>query len=263
MTGAPVGPWLDALAVRHRSSLTTSEFLKALRALSVRYVERRGALPARSPLDSAGKRAAFAAFYAPLHFLTVGEIVRALGADRLELDTIIDLGCGTGVASAAWSGGLARRARVQGVDMNAWAIGEAEWNWRQLGIDGRARRGDLVDAAEARLARRSDPLDRTGIIAAWSVNELPRPAQDRLLPALLELGRRGAHVLLVEPLSNMATPWWAVWKSAFLAAGGRADEWKFDIDLPPALAALDDAAGFRREGLGGKTLAIVNGAMGQ
>ena len=72
--------WLAALQHRHRAALTSAEFLKALRALSVRYVERRSELRSRSPLDSAGKRAAFAAFYAPLHFVTTQEVVRALSA---------------------------------------------------------------------------------------------------------------------------------------------------------------------------------------
>jgi len=162
-----------------------------------------------------------------------------------------------------WSLALPRRARIQGVDMNSWALGEAEWTWRHFGLEGRARRGDLVSAVEALRERRGDRLDRTGVIAAWSVNELPRPSQDRLLPALLELGRRGACILLVEPLSHLATPWWGLWESAFLAAGGRADEWKFAVEFPRHLAALDEAAGFQREGLGGKTLAIINGAMRQ
>jgi hypothetical protein len=144
------------------------------------------------------------------------------------------------------------------MDLNQWALGEAEWNWRQLGIEGRTRRGDFVDGAESMLARRGDPLHRTGVIAAWSVNELPRPAQDRLRPALLELGQRGAHVLIVEPLSGQATPWWAVWRAAFTGIGGRADEWKFEVGLPISLAALDEAAGFRREGLGAKTLALTH-----
>jgi predicted O-methyltransferase YrrM len=249
-----VDHWLEALAARHRSSLTSAEFLKALRALSARYVERRGALPARSPLDTAGKRAAFAAFYAPLHFLTVGEITRALAADRIGLEAMVDLGCGTGVASAAWALALDRRPRIRGVDTNAWALGEAAWNWRHFGVEGRPRRENLVDAAEAMLDRRSTGLDRTAVIAAWSVNELPRHAQDRLLPVLLELSKRGARVLLVEPLARTATPWWAVWRDAVLAAGGRADLWKFETALPASLAGVDEAAGFQREGLGGKTL---------
>jgi Methyltransferase small domain len=248
---------MAALEARHRASFTSAEFLKALRALSVRYVQRRGALPARSPLDTAGKRAAFAAFYAPLHFMTVTEIVRSLGAGARPLDAIVDLGCGTGVASAAWSLALSRQARIHGVDMHSWALGEAEWNWKQFGLHGRTRRADLVGAVEGLLGRRGDRLDRTGVIAAWSVNELPRPSQDRLLPSLVALGERGACVVLVEPLSRLTTPWWAVWASAFLAAGGRADEWKFAVQVPASLAALDEAAGFQRDGLGAKGLAIL------
>ena len=80
------------------------KFLKAVRALSARYVERRAGLADRSPLDSAGKRAAFAAYYAPLHFLTTREVVRASGAASADsIDRILDLGCGTGAASAAWA----------------------------------------------------------------------------------------------------------------------------------------------------------------
>jgi len=77
-----LGAWLTALQDRHRSSLTSAEFLKALRALSARYVERRSQLRDRSPLDSAGKRAAFAAFYAPLHFVTTQAVLRALAVAR-------------------------------------------------------------------------------------------------------------------------------------------------------------------------------------
>src|SRR5262245_11508427 len=98
--------WLDALIARHTADLAPPQFFKAIRALSARYVESRGQLPDRSPIDSAGKRAAFAAFYAPLHFFTAREIVRALAADMPELralQTVVDLGCGTGVTSAAWA----------------------------------------------------------------------------------------------------------------------------------------------------------------
>src|SRR5262245_7039463 len=65
---ADVTAWLDALVARHTANLSPPQFFKAIRALSARYVESRGRLPDRSPVDSAGKRAAFAAFYAPLHF---------------------------------------------------------------------------------------------------------------------------------------------------------------------------------------------------
>ena len=68
--------WLTALEARHLASLTRSELTRALRALSSCYVERRNRLTSGSALDGAGKRAAFALFYAPLHFLTLSRIVR-------------------------------------------------------------------------------------------------------------------------------------------------------------------------------------------
>src|SRR4051794_34952504 len=63
-----VSTWLDALDQRHLADLTSSEVARALRALSSCYVERRARLATGGALDSAGKRAAFALFYAPLHF---------------------------------------------------------------------------------------------------------------------------------------------------------------------------------------------------
>ena len=252
--------WLLALEPRHQSAFTSSEFLKALRALSARYVERRSILADRSPLDSAGKRAAFAAFYAPLHFLTTREVVRAAGASQAALTSIVDLGCGTGVASAAWAMALATAPMLHGADTHLWAIGEATWNWRQLGLRGDARRADLVDTAGRLLARRDEPLTSTGIIAGWSVNELSNAARLRLLPLLLELGRRGAAVLVIEPLARAAAPWWDQWAAGFTAGHGRAAQWKFAHALPSRLAALDEAAGFTREGLGARSLWLPPGA---
>jgi len=43
-------------------------------------------------LDSAGKRAAFALFYAPLHFIAVSEVVRARGGQTPPPKTIVDDG---------------------------------------------------------------------------------------------------------------------------------------------------------------------------
>ena len=251
--------WLTALQRRHQSSLTSVEFLKALRALSARYVERRAVLAHRSPLDSAGKRAAFAAFYAPLHLLTTREIIRSIGTTpRAPLHTILDLGCGTGVASAAWALELTRPAKLRAVDLHPWAIVETKWNWKQLGLRGDARRADLVAAAQRLLA---DPdrkkLAGTAAIAAWSVNELTAAVRLRLLAVLLTLAARGAQILVIEPLARTATPWWNEWATAFVAARGRADEWKFDVALPPRLRALDDAAGFQREALGARSLWIA------
>lgn len=247
--------WIDAVIARHTTALTTAEFNRALRALSVRYVERRASLAARSPIDSAGKRSAFAAFYGPLHFLTTREIVRALGAAGAELDTIVDLGCGTGVASAAWALACSGRPKLQGVDKDDWAIGEAKWNWTSLDLSGRASRGDMVRSLEGIVsAAPARGKLRVGIAAGWSINELDPASRHSLLPLLVAAADRGATVLIVEPLARGVTPWWDDWARVFVAAGGRADEWKFDVPLPSRLAAIDESAGFRRDALGARTL---------
>ncbi|MFI5178191.1 MAG: methyltransferase [Vicinamibacterales bacterium] len=243
---------LTPFVARYRRDLTSAEFLKAVRALSARYVERRAHLADRSPLDSAGKRAAFAAFYAPLHFLTTCEAVRALGAATTPLDRVIDLGCGTGAASAAWALEFPRAPELVGVDSSAWAAGEARWTWRTLGLSGRSRRGDLVQAAVR--AVRSSPPGRTALLLAWSVNELNRDARHRLLTTLSTDEARAVSVLILEPLARRVTPWWDEWVHALRSPVLRADEWKFDVPLPPALAEIDRAAGFRRAALGARTL---------
>ena len=247
--------WIDALVARHVASLRRPEFLKAVRALSARYVQRRAELPSRSPLDSAGKRAAFAAFFAPLHFLTIQHIVEALSAARRRLEVVHDLGCGSGAASAAWARALPAPVAIVGVDRHPWALAEAEWTWRQWRLSGRAHRGDFVDVAR-RLAAARQSGKPTAILCAWSVNELANDERGALLPALLELSARGHTVLIVEPLARSATPWWPEWTTAFARAGGRQDEWRFDVELPQALAELDDAAGFRREGLSARSLSL-------
>src|SRR4026209_95196 len=93
---------MTALEARHLADLRVPEVTRALRALSSAYVERRRQTMARAgghvhgALDTAGKRAAFALFYAPLHFIAVSEVIRARGAHTVPPKTIIDLGCGTG-----------------------------------------------------------------------------------------------------------------------------------------------------------------------
>src|SRR4029450_9957798 len=94
--------WLAALAERHLADFRPAEVGRALRALSSCYVERRSRLAEGGALETAGKRAAFALFYAPLHFLTTARIVAELPAAKAVRD-IVDLGCGTGAAGAAWA----------------------------------------------------------------------------------------------------------------------------------------------------------------
>ena len=252
--------FLAALLNRHAAPLRRSEFLKAIRALSARYVERRAALADRSPLDSAGKRSAFAAYYAPLHYLTVTKVLDALetqgGPSRADLTRVIDLGCGTGVAGAAWATRCDAAVTIHGIDRSGWATVEAAWTYRTLGLRGRVTRGDLVRSAMSLAARGDRDLTRTGVILAWSSNELDDADRRRLLAALLDLGRAGASVLTVEPISRRAAPWFDEWADAITNAGGRHDDWRFEGPRPAALEAIDAEVGFDRDALTARSLAI-------
>lgn len=247
-----VDDWLTALEGRYRADLTSAEFLKAVRALSARYVERRAALGKRSAVDSLGKRAAFASYYAPLHFLTTREIVRALGAPARSIRRVIDLGCGTGVASAAWALECAPLPDIRGYDVGGWAVREAAWTWRALGLRGRAGYADMFDET-SRVCRQTRG-GAVGFLFAWSVNELDTSSRDRLLRVLVSDRPEGSNLLVIEPLARSAAPWWNEWARALAGPGLRQDEWHFDVALPPALASIDEAAGFRREHLGARSL---------
>jgi hypothetical protein len=223
------------------------EVTRALRALSSAYVERRHALARGAALDSAGKRAAFALFYGPLHYLIVSHVLESLGSLRIP-SAIVDLGCGTGAAGAAWATSLAGPTRVAGIDKHPWAVSEARWTYRCFGIDGQARAGDLVSLPSL--------AGGGGIVAAYVLNELPESSRLRLESRLLRAGEAGTQVVIVEPLARRITPWWKVLASRALAAGGRADEWRFRADLPELVARLDTAAGLDHTELTARSLTL-------
>lgn len=244
--GDPFRAWFEALEARHLSRLTFAEVRRGLQALSALYVDRGDRLGAGAALEGAGKRAAFALFYAPLHFLLVREIVRALGAAEPAPRHILDLGCGTGSAGAAWAVLAGAGCEVSGVDRSGWAVEEARWNYRVLGVRGRAIRDDVTTT--------SLPGRGSAILAAYTVNELDDAARASLLPRLLEAARRGARVLIVEPIARRAFPWWESWLQAFREAGGRDDSWRFTIDLPERLRLFDRAARLDHRELTGRSL---------
>lgn len=249
--------FLAALEQRHLANLTRSEFTRAVRALSVRYVERRGQLPTRSPLDSAGKRAAFGLFYAPLHMLTVDAAVAAVAADARPTH-LIDLGCGTGVCSAAWARRLPQPAStIDGFDLHPWALEEARWNWRTLGLHGRAVKLDAVTALERAVAGRTS-LSGTGIVAGWAVNELDAAARTRLLAGVVAALTKGASFLMLEPLARGVAPWWDEWARALAPHGGVAGDYKFDVDLPARLAEFSDSAGFNNRVLSARVMWVAS-----
>jgi SAM-dependent methyltransferase len=237
--------WVAALEARHLSDLRVQEVTRALRALSSAYVGRRRE-NVHLTLDSAGKRAAFALFYAPLHFLATHLVVRALGADTPAPRGILDIGCGTGAAGAAWAVAAGGTRPVTGIDRHQWAVDEAKRTYRELGVNGRARQGDV-----ARLPRMPPG---TAVVAAYVLNELPSAVREPLEDRLIDAAGRGVSVLVIEPISRSVSPWWDSTASRMAAAGGRADEWRFSVDLPPLLQLLDKAAGLNHRELTARSL---------
>jgi hypothetical protein len=246
--------WLTALEARHLADLRVPEVTRALRALSSAYVERRrqtmpgGGRHVHGALDSAGKRAAFALFYAPLHFIAVSEVVAARGGHTVAPKTIVDLGCGTGAAGAAWALASQPSASVIGIDRHPWAVEEAHWTYQQLGVHGRARRGDMTKGVTI---RRGD-----SVLAAYVLNELPDEARTRVEARLLDTASHGGRVLVIEPIARAIAPWWDEMVARFAPVGGQADEWRLPIDLPPLLDKFDRAAGLNHRELTFRSLFV-------
>jgi SAM-dependent methyltransferase len=238
--------WLGALEARHLANLRFADLTRALRALSSSYVERRRSLARGGALDGAGKRAAFALFYAPIHYLIVRAIVAALPHAHDTARTLVDLGCGTGAGGAAWSRSLDRRPQVIGIDRHPWALAEAARTYRHFGLTFKIHRGDIGVA----------PLPRSPalILAAFTMNELDDKGRAVLMQRLLDRGKHGDRVLVVEPLARFVSPWWELWRRAFVDAGGRADEWRFRPARPALISKLDRAAGLDHRELTARSL---------
>jgi hypothetical protein len=226
--------WYGELESRHRKDLKFAEIRRALQALSTVYVERRDRITRGSALESAGKRAAFALFYGPLHFLAVRHVIEQLRPLKPYPKRIIDLGCGTGAAGAAWVSTVQGKPSIRGYDLHPWAVKEADWTYREFGLDHTVTRRDI--------ARAPMPGKTDGLLAAWVVNELRQETRDGLLPRLIESAGKGAEILIVEPVAKRPAPWWDAWAGRFLEAGGRADRWEFRPDMPESLRLLDRAA---------------------
>lgn len=237
---------MSALERRHLARLTFPEVRRALQALSSLYVERRRRLGSGAALEGAGKRAAFALFYGPLHFLLARAVVEALGAHRPAPRRILDLGCGTGAAGAAWAVAAGGAPSVEAIDRSPWAVEETRFTFASLRVAGAARRGRLEEVTL--------PGRGAGIVAAFTVNELDDAGREALLGRLRQASGAGAAVLVLEPIARRGLPWWESWARAFTAAGGRADEWRFPARLPDLMARLDRAAGLDHRELTARSL---------
>ena len=251
-TADPFPAFYASLEARHLEQLSFAEVRRALQALSSLYVERRERMAGGAALEGRGKRAAFALYYGPLHFLLVRGIVRGLGPALPTPRHILDLGCGTGTAGAAWALECAPPATVTGLDVSGWAVSETRATLRELGVPGSAARGDAATA--------QPPAPRTGWLAAFTANELDPAQLEKLLGRLLVAAASGSPVLVVEPLSRRVSPWWPEWRDAVLARGGREDEWRLRPHLPQRLALLGKAAGLDTRELTGRSLSLAGPA---
>src|SRR4051794_1399776 len=250
---------MAALEARQLADLTFPEVARSLRALSSTYVERRTKLKDGAALSGAGKRAAFALYYGPLHFLVVRHIVSALGSPFTSIDTLLDLGCGTGASGAGWAAACPRAPRTSGIDRHPWAIEEARRTYADLGLRGQLRVDDMTRVAlhEPGAARRGDAGSRpdthqhhsgtnrrkAGVLLAYAVNEIAEPGdRTALLARLTDYAGRGGRVLVIEPVAGFVAPWWAEWRLALEQVGGAAREWRFQADLPEIVQKLGRAA---------------------
>ena len=237
--------WTHALDERHLSELTVSEAARALRALSSCYVERRDKLAKGDALGSAGKRAAFALFYAPLHFLVTRAVVQALGSGDVDANRRL------GVRDWRSRCGLGARSRKRDLSSASTCIRGPSPKRR-----GRIRPSACEAAPDEQTSRAcAFALNADlGVIAAYTVNELKPDARTALLPQLIDAGRRGSRILVLEPISRRVAPWWREWEEAFAEASGRTDEWRFPAALPERQAQLARAAGLDPKELTGRTL---------
>jgi hypothetical protein len=237
--------WVAGLEARHLAALTFPELSRALRALSSTYVERRSRIGRGGALTGAGKRAAFALYYGPLHYLLVRLIVQGLPDAARTRSTIVDLGCGTGAAGAGWASACTQSPRVVGIDRHPWVLGEAARTYAAFGLRADVRQGDVGTVALP---------PQSSLVAAFTVNELQDAPRDALLSRLIARARGGDQVLVVEPMSRRVVPWWSRWTEAFAREGGRADEWRFRPALPSIVSKLDRATGLRHTELTGRSL---------
>ncbi len=239
--------WVDGLRRRHTKTLTFPEIRKGVVALSRIYVEERNRIGG-NVFAGAGKRAAFACFYSPLHYLLVHHIVTALDAHEPPPSRIVDLGCGLLPAGAAWARAAGGRSEIVGVDQSAWAVAEARASVGALDLNARIFKKRIAEA----------PMPKPGeaLVAAFAVNELSDDdARKKLLEQLVSSTRRGATVLIVEPIARRAARWWDEW-SEVLAERGRSDEWRFSVELPAFVSELDRASGLNHRELSGRSLFV-------
>jgi hypothetical protein len=128
-------------------------------------------------------------------------------------------------------------------------LDEARWMLRTFGIASDVRCADLT--------RSRIPPRASALILAYTANELDDAARASLLRELLAAGERGVRTLVIEPIAKAFAPWWAGWRDAVVAAGGREDEWRFPAGLPASVRRLGHAAGLDPRELTARSLYLA------
>ncbi len=241
--------WLGATLSRFIPALTFTELRRGVQALSMLYVERRaeGRLAARAR-EGAAKRAALATYYAALHFLTTHHALRMVGGDELHgVREVVDLGCGTGAVSAAVATLIEETPPVLGLDRSGWALDEARRTWSSFGITGRGRREELPLGA---------PRGGPGVfmVSGWAAGELESEDRGAMLRRLVAALRRGASLLVLEPLAGRASPWWSDWAGELAPLGVRDELIRVAIERPPFIRDMDKAARLDHQVIGARVL---------
>ena len=167
--------------------MTTAEVARALRALSSTYVERRARLSGRGAFDSAGKRAAYALYYAPRRFLMTAHVVRHLAPPPGRCGSI-DLGCGTGAAGAAWA--CEAGAGLVGDRTRHASLGPRRGAGHLSRLPARRRGARAARPPTARGGAPGGPRDQRArtpgaLILSYVANELSDEARTALLPQLV------------------------------------------------------------------------------
>ena len=173
------------------------------------------------------------------------EIVPGLGLriDRWTPSSTSDAERGAG---AAWAASFGRPTALPGLRQKLVGDDETAWTYRS----------DRPSGLDATCRRHARTLARAigGHHAAFTVNEIERVGRARVLERLLTAREKGARVLVVEPIARRLTPWWDEWRERFRRAGGRADEWRFRVQLPDRLRLLGRSAGLDHREITARTL---------
>jgi hypothetical protein len=241
--------WLEGAVGRYMPLLQFAEIRKGALALSSLYVERRraGEIAARA-VRGRGKRAAFATYFAPLHFLTIHHALRALDlAGAGPVRRVLDLGCGSGATGAAVASAQPEPPPLVALDASGWALGETHATCAAFGLRCRKRRGRLPGAF---------PRVGAGDVVAlgWVVNELDEEARGGLLVRLHGALESGASLLLAEPLSERPSPWWKEWCESLAAGGVTPEIFRSEIERPAWIESLDRATRLDHRTLGARLL---------